>query len=68
LWIFLQAGQWVVSEKSKVLRMIISVVMPVGTGFPNIGHEIIISAIRRPYPEDSRPYKKQQVIPAENSN
>jgi hypothetical protein len=26
----------------------ISVVIPVGTGFPNIGHEIIISAMKRP--------------------
>ena len=34
-----------VRAKSKVSRIIISVVMPVGTGFPNMGHVIMMSAI-----------------------
>jgi len=34
-----------VSGKSNASRMIISVVMPVGTAIPNIGHLIIMSVM-----------------------
>ena len=36
-----------VSGKFSVSRMITSVVMPVGTAMPNIGHLIIMCAINR---------------------
>jgi len=54
LWTFLQAGQCIVSVNSKVSRIITSVVTPVGTGFPNIGQRIIMSATIYPVKEPRR--------------
>jgi hypothetical protein len=45
LWIFLQAGHCMVSGKFNVSRIMISVVTPVGTFVPNIGHRIKMSGM-----------------------